>query len=753
MISLTPHSEEDADDEDFEAFKEQTVFDRTVLLDSSRSKSFKAAGKDPKCTIVGSGGSHLSGGAPANFTTQPHPKLRLLTTGFLFAAFVAAGIGVSIVGPTLLDLAHNVGVDVNQIASLFPARSGGYLVGSIVGGCLADSADISCSMALPLLICAVSSTFIPWMSHTWTVGITITIKGFGSGMLDTVGNVFALRLWPNSPPTIHALHFFFALGAFAAPLLAEPFLVSFPKTLSSLNGSSLAYSRNDSGSQLSHILHPIHGSPLLHRQYHLTFNTSSVSNRAQLSTPAVKAIGAPPPFTPMGQGKDDSQDSVSAATSSGGPSPGEAVSRDRPRRWANDLIGTLRNSSSLMGNYNESLSDVAANLVEAFLDAALHQASNVETPYLIVGASYFLLFLCFLSLCCFRARSLRMMASAGKPHDEGERELTDAGMALLDGEPHPSSKRATLLQRRRREGKGKEEKAFKIRVLVLLFLFYALYVGLEVTYGGFILTYAVRGPPKMNKDRAAFLTSVFWGCFSVGRLLGIPLSRLLSPTLLLLLDVFLTCVSAMGLVISGRKIPSILWVCSGTLGFGMSSICACGINWAEQYISLTGKATALLVVAAATGEMIVPIVVGQLFESKGPISLMYVVLFIVIAAGVIFLLLLRLAIGRKPFGQRRGSSATSGRGGGGGGGSICDDSSNDFETSSFLSDMETFDGGVTANNDGDVDRPSRIRNEKTSLFDKLRSSNLNNGHRPRSGNAKKVTFKLHDPHEYRKLTS
>ena len=72
-------------------------------------------------------------------------------------------------------------------------------------------------------------------------------------------------------------------------------------------------------------------------------------------------------------------------------------------------------------------------------------------------------------------------------------------MALLDGDPYPSNKRSASQRRRRREGRNKEEKAFKIRVLVLLFVFFALYVGMEVTYGGFILTYAVRGPPKMTK--------------------------------------------------------------------------------------------------------------------------------------------------------------------------------------------------------------------------------------------------------------
>jgi len=771
-------SEDEADDEDAE---DQTVFDRTVLLDSKRAKSFQAAGKDPTCKIVGTGGSHLSGVTPLPASPSPHRKLRLLTTAFLFASFFALGMGVSIVGPTLLDLAQNVHVDVDQISSLFPARSGGYLVGSIVGGFLADSVNISCAMALPLFICAISSTLIPWMSHTWTLGVTMTIKGFGSGMLDTVGNVFGLRLWPNSPPTIQALHFFFGFGAFTAPLLAEPFLTPNPNISLAVNGSLLPGKANVSASLFSHTFHPIHGSPLLHQQLHLISNSSI----AKISSRALKDIGAPPPLTSPREKREKRDISVpisgpvpvssisesgisesipdSASSMAVAPvtSPSGEIQSNRLGRWAVSLLDKMRNTTLGGSSNNASLTDVAADLAEAFISAALRLSSNVEMPYLILGSAYFFLSVSLLTLCCFRARSLRMIASTGKEDDDRDREATDAGMALLDGDPYPSNKRHPSQQRRKRTSRNKEEKAFKIRVLVLLFVFFALYVGMEVTYGGFILTYAVRGPPKMTKDRGAFLTSVFWGCFSLGRLFGIPLSRALSPAVLLLLDVFLTCFSAMGLILSGRKIDSILWVCSGTLGFGMSSIFACGVNWAEQYISMTGKATAVLVVAAATGEMVVPIVVGQLFDRKGPISLMYVVLGVAVGTGIIFLLLLRLAVGRKPIGRRGG-------GGGGGVGRGADSG----ETSGFLTDMETLDGGLIDDDDddddGDLGSRSMSKNDQTSsFFDKLRTSNKNNGHRrPTNGqqmadkwptnrrptNGKRVTFNFNDQHEYQKLT-
>ena len=193
----------------------------------------------------------------------------------------------------------------------------------------------------------------------------------------------------------------------------------------------------------------------------------------------------------------------------------------------------------------------------------------------------------------------------------------------------------------------------------------------------------------------------------------------------------------------------------------MSSIFASGINWAEQYISLSGKSTAVLVVAAATGEMIVPIVVGQLFDAKGAISLMYVLLGVAVAVAVIFLLLLRLVIGRKPMGRRRREAGSAG---GAGGGRM--NGAADGDMSGFLTDMETLDGRLSPDDDdedGDLGGRSRTTttNKQTSFFDKLRTGNSNGGggggggKRRRPGKGKRVTFHLNDKsnHEYSKLTS
>ena len=66
-------------------------------------------------------------------------------------------------------------------------------------------------------------------------------------------------------------------------------------------------------------------------------------------------------------------------------------------------------------------------MAEAFIQAALGSFhSDVGIPYLIIGASAFVLFLCFVCLCCTHARALRMML--GKTEEETGSDGTDAGV-------------------------------------------------------------------------------------------------------------------------------------------------------------------------------------------------------------------------------------------------------------------------------------------------------------------------------------
>ena len=170
-----------------------------------------------------------------------------------------------------------------------------------------------------------------------------------------------------------------------------------------------------------------------------------------------------------------------------------------------------------------------------------------------------------------------------------------------------------------------EGKKFRIKILILLFIFYMIYVGTEETFGVFIYTFAVRCQKQYSKAQASLVNSLFWGAFAVGRFLAIPIARYFSPSKVLATDLLGTVTSAITLAlfsVYAERAEALFWLAVAVYGISMASIFPTGISWAEQYITVTGKAAMVLVVGSATGSMVFPIFIGQ-FVEENPMALMY----------------------------------------------------------------------------------------------------------------------------------
>ena len=169
---------------------------------------------------------------------------------------------------------------------------------------------------------------------------------------------------------------------------------------------------------------------------------------------------------------------------------------------------------------------------------------------------------------------------------------------------------------------------FKVVILSLFFLLLLLYVGMEVVYGGYIFAYAVKSKPYMSKNNASYLTACYWGTFAFSRLAAVPLSRYLKPPRMVLLDL-IGCLLGGVILISqsqdGCDVYSSpkLWTGTIFLGISAASVFPSVLNWAEYHVEVSGKVASILLVGSCLGEMIVPIAVGNTFNSVGPCSLMY----------------------------------------------------------------------------------------------------------------------------------
>lgn len=65
---------------------------------------------------------------------KDHP-IRFLKTAGLWSCFVSLGMSLAIVGPTLLDLRHQVSTSIKEVSFALAARAGGQAIGSLVSEC------------------------------------------------------------------------------------------------------------------------------------------------------------------------------------------------------------------------------------------------------------------------------------------------------------------------------------------------------------------------------------------------------------------------------------------------------------------------------------------------------------------------------------------------------------------------------------------------------------------------------------------
>ncbi len=185
---------------------------------------------------------------------------------------------------------------------------------------------------------------------------------------------------------------------------------------------------------------------------------------------------------------------------------------------------------------------------------------------------------------------------------------------------------------------------YALVISAMLFLFF--YVGAEITFGGWVYTYAI-SLKLASAAGAAYLTSAFWLAFTVGRLISIPAATRFKPKQVILTALF-SCMSILVLGILFWGSSAALWLMAIGLGFCLAPIWPTGFTLAGQSINLTGRVAGIILLGDSFGGMVLPTLVGKVIEGSGPRFMVYMVFGSLVLTLLAFTAMLRLRPVKKP---------------------------------------------------------------------------------------------------------
>jgi FHS family Na+ dependent glucose MFS transporter 1 len=177
---------------------------------------------------------------------------------------------------------------------------------------------------------------------------------------------------------------------------------------------------------------------------------------------------------------------------------------------------------------------------------------------------------------------------------------------------------------------------------ILITLFLLLDLGAEISFGGWIYTYAIE-MRLTDQINAGYLTSAYWGSFTLGRMISALLAVRIRPRILLSASLFGSLLSlAMILIWPDHLVP--VWI--GTLGFGftMGPILPAVITMASNTIQMSGTITGMFYMGSSLGAMSLPWIIGQLISHLGPAVIIACIFFSLFLASVLFLGILKISI-------------------------------------------------------------------------------------------------------------
>lgn len=176
------------------------------------------------------------------------------------------------------------------------------------------------------------------------------------------------------------------------------------------------------------------------------------------------------------------------------------------------------------------------------------------------------------------------------------------------------------------------------QVTLLIGLFTLFIVGVECTYNSWLSTFLFAGGIMKEAD-AAYFTSIFWTGSLVGRVLSAFASMKVKPAKLVSSSLILVLISSLGFVFF-RKQQTIILIATLLTGFAVGPLFPNTLLLLKEKVILSGKMSGIVFAFSETGSMVIPWIIGQLFDRTGLNIFLYGIFSQLIIA-IIFLVIIQ----------------------------------------------------------------------------------------------------------------
>lgn len=177
---------------------------------------------------------------------------------------------------------------------------------------------------------------------------------------------------------------------------------------------------------------------------------------------------------------------------------------------------------------------------------------------------------------------------------------------------------------------------FTITVVILVCLQTGLISGVEVSFAQMLTSYVVKSIHNLSKVTGSYMTSVYWGSFTMTRLFSIFLACKTNVKHLLMFDLILSVTAALVLLTIGAWSVTALWAGTALLGIGVASFFPASLSWIEKYININNRVASSFTFVSSVLEMTVPLYISM-YLSTQPNVLFHFMMAATLFCSVIFL--------------------------------------------------------------------------------------------------------------------